>query len=190
MNSSRGLGAITWLLNRFGCSDNTESVLGDLVEQYRTGKSRSWYRRQIAIILLVSLRGVVLGLGAGAVSASLSIIENVRRSDSHLVSFFPDATGPILLAVIVYATIWFWLRSGHGVVVVRRALRQAGRAAAIVTAISHAALVHWWWYGRIPFSSLLQISLMGSAMGYLCVCLLVMISGRLALKLTRASAVT
>lgn len=44
----------TWLLNHLDCGDNVESLLGDLVESYRQGRSDSWYWRQVLLAVLVS----------------------------------------------------------------------------------------------------------------------------------------
>jgi hypothetical protein len=49
----------TWLLKRFGSAGRTESLTGDLVEQFRKGRSASWYRRQaIGSILAAIVRDV------------------------------------------------------------------------------------------------------------------------------------
>jgi hypothetical protein len=50
----------TWLLRNFGCSSQTESVIGDLVEQYQRGRSRIWYWRQVGIALVVGAQTKVL----------------------------------------------------------------------------------------------------------------------------------
>ena len=45
----------TALLMRLG--PDHESVVGDVLEEYRAGRSRSWYWRQaLAVILAVSMR--------------------------------------------------------------------------------------------------------------------------------------
>ena len=45
----------TWLLRQFGCSPETDVILGDLTEQYRRGRSNLWYWRQ-------SLNAIAVGL--------------------------------------------------------------------------------------------------------------------------------
>ena len=40
-----------WLLGRFACGYRRESLLGDLIEQNATGKSRRWLWRQVAAAL-------------------------------------------------------------------------------------------------------------------------------------------
>jgi hypothetical protein len=43
----------TWLLQRFAAGTGRESMVGDLVERYRSGRSSAWYWRQtLAAILL------------------------------------------------------------------------------------------------------------------------------------------
>ena len=59
MRSTQPPAVATWLLRQFGCSPRNEAILGDLIEQYRHGRSRLWYWQQTLIALLVGLlRGV------------------------------------------------------------------------------------------------------------------------------------
>ena len=44
-----------WLLHHFGSSPNNESVIGDLTERYRQGRSRAWYWTQVLKAIVVSL---------------------------------------------------------------------------------------------------------------------------------------
>jgi hypothetical protein len=44
----------TWLLQRWGSGSRQVSLVGDLIEQYRDGRSRGWYWRQV-------LRAIVVG---------------------------------------------------------------------------------------------------------------------------------
>jgi hypothetical protein len=46
MNQNQPPKAATWLLRHFGSSPNNESVIGDLDERYRQGRSYFWYWRQ------------------------------------------------------------------------------------------------------------------------------------------------
>lgn len=46
--------AARWLLEHFGCSPNNATVIGDLDERYRTGRSTAWYWRQVAVAIVVS----------------------------------------------------------------------------------------------------------------------------------------
>jgi hypothetical protein len=79
----------TWLIDHLGPARHGESLMGDLIEEYRWGRSESWYWRQVAIaVLLARVHGVrsaltipvlkailrlaikcaILALGAGAVT--------------------------------------------------------------------------------------------------------------------------
>jgi hypothetical protein len=42
----------TWLLERFAFGEKRESLIGDLIEQHRNGRSASWYWRQAATAIL------------------------------------------------------------------------------------------------------------------------------------------
>lgn len=58
-----------WLLGRFACGYRRESLLGDLIEQNATGKSRRWLWRQVAAALCANgarrLRAIAGAAGAG-----------------------------------------------------------------------------------------------------------------------------
>ncbi len=43
-----------WLLDHFGCSPNNATVIGDLAERYRSGRSAAWYWRQTLSTIVVS----------------------------------------------------------------------------------------------------------------------------------------
>jgi hypothetical protein len=43
----------TWLLQRLAPRQKRESLIGDLVERYRHGRSAGWYRRQAFMVILV-----------------------------------------------------------------------------------------------------------------------------------------
>lgn len=44
----------TWLLQRLGAGRHSESLEGDLIEQYAQGRSRLWYWRQAAMAIVVA----------------------------------------------------------------------------------------------------------------------------------------
>ena len=44
----------TWLIEHLGPVRHRESLTGDLIEQYRRGRSESWYWRQVAIAVLLA----------------------------------------------------------------------------------------------------------------------------------------
>jgi len=43
------------MLRHFGCSPNTDAVVGDLVERFADGRSRLWYWGQVLTAILISL---------------------------------------------------------------------------------------------------------------------------------------
>ena len=43
-----------WLLRRWASPYQRESLVGDLLEMYRTGRSRAWYWRQVIIALILA----------------------------------------------------------------------------------------------------------------------------------------
>lgn len=49
----------TWLLKRFGAGRYSESMAGDLIEQYGQGRSRAWYWRQVVLAILVARAGAL-----------------------------------------------------------------------------------------------------------------------------------
>lgn len=65
--------AATWLLNKFGCTN--DALKGDLVEEYGQGRSIAWYWRQVLIAIavgfsteirahkLLALRAIITGWG-------------------------------------------------------------------------------------------------------------------------------
>ena len=46
----------TWFLHQFGSGLGNEAAIGDLVEKYQRGRSRSWYWRQVLSIVFAQLR--------------------------------------------------------------------------------------------------------------------------------------
>ena len=52
MNPIRTPRIATWLLNHFGCSPRNDELLGDLIERYRSGRSRTWYWKQVLLAVL------------------------------------------------------------------------------------------------------------------------------------------
>jgi hypothetical protein len=44
----------TWLLQRLGAGRHSESLAGDLIEQYAQGRSRLWYWQQVALAILLA----------------------------------------------------------------------------------------------------------------------------------------
>lgn len=50
----------TWLLQSFALADRNEALAGDLLEEFRAGRSSGWYRRQVlSAIAIGSVRGTM-----------------------------------------------------------------------------------------------------------------------------------
>jgi hypothetical protein len=64
--------AAKWLLNHLGSSPNNASVIGDLDERYRSGHSRRWYWRQVAMAIAISFFKETWNHKARALAAILS----------------------------------------------------------------------------------------------------------------------
>ena len=52
----------TWLLRRLNSGYHTDSLAGDLIEEYARGRSRAWYWRQVLIVILNSIRRAAAAL--------------------------------------------------------------------------------------------------------------------------------
>jgi hypothetical protein len=46
--------AATWLLQRLGAGWHSESLAGDLIEQYAQGRSRLWYWQQVVLAIVLA----------------------------------------------------------------------------------------------------------------------------------------
>jgi hypothetical protein len=51
----------TWILKHFGCSPQNESIIGDLNERYRRGRSGLWYWRQCLVAVVSGFLNDVMG---------------------------------------------------------------------------------------------------------------------------------
>jgi hypothetical protein len=49
----------TWLLRHFGPTYRRESLVGDLLEEYQSQRTRGWYWRQTGAALLISAAGLL-----------------------------------------------------------------------------------------------------------------------------------
>ncbi len=57
MKSSQPPAVATWLLLQFASEQNRDALAGDLIEEYRRGRSESWYWRQVLIAIVDHSRG-------------------------------------------------------------------------------------------------------------------------------------
>ena len=81
MRSSQPPIVATWVLTHFG--NRNEVLAGDLIEEYRRGRSASWYWRQVVVALLIgcgkeirthkllAVRALVVGWAASILSSYL-----------------------------------------------------------------------------------------------------------------------
>jgi hypothetical protein len=104
--------AATWFLKRFGPKPESETVMGDLYEQYQYGRSRSWYWQQVlAIVFLRFYRRMPEALASKA---------GVLREQA-----FPVLLVSALLFSIVVAPFRLFLIIGAVVGVLAAALKSA-----------------------------------------------------------------
>src|ERR1700678_2735523 len=84
-----------WLLRKWGSHYHAESLAGDLIEQYRQGRSRAWYWKQVTAAVSVAqapaIRASVSAAGrllarlvaeAAAVLSIVVIVDQARRAHS------------------------------------------------------------------------------------------------------------
>ena len=57
MKSPQPPAVATWLLLHFASEQNRDALAGDLIEEYRRGRSESWYWRQVLIAIVDPSRG-------------------------------------------------------------------------------------------------------------------------------------
>jgi hypothetical protein len=112
----------TWLLQRLAAGWHSESLEGDLIEQYAQGRSRLWYWRQVAMAIVLArshaFRGrtwiaairVFLHLltELAVVLGAVSLIDQSRRAHD-----WQDMLSPVFIAtmtvLIAIALMGLWL---------------------------------------------------------------------------------
>jgi hypothetical protein len=172
MKTSQPPTLATKLLEMLAPGPHGDAVAGDLVEQYRQGRSAAWYWRQVLMAILVGLaKDRVLGGAAtlGSLLVLLLIVVSVGRHASSLGSgLFTENVA--LLSGYGAFSVWAWRRRRP---VVRQALiagAQTGMMLGVVLIASHS--VEWF----APFgsgravqvvrgagSTLLMLGLLGAA---------------------------
>lgn len=119
----------TWLLERLYSGGESESLIGDLMECYRHGRSAPWYWRQVlaAILLsfcrevrghiLLAIRAVITGWGAFLMLrfASLGMLSRFHPH-FRLVTHLGSTVGLPLTWLIFWMPIWVasgWFLAAH-----------------------------------------------------------------------------
>lgn len=119
----------TWLLERLYTGDESESLIGDLVECYGRSRSKAWYWRQVlaAIVLsfcrevrghiLLAIRAVVTGWLAFFMFRFISLGMLSRlHLDFQLLTHLGSAAGVPLTWLIFWMPIWMasgWFLASH-----------------------------------------------------------------------------
>ena len=107
-----------WLLKAWGPAYHSESFAGDLIEQYRQGRSRAWCWRQVAAAVVIGRAGYLRGLPwadaarvacrliaeAAAVLALTVMVDEARREHS-----LSGATHPIFLGTLAALVAVAWI---------------------------------------------------------------------------------
>src|SRR5215471_8440611 len=116
MNERKPPRIASWLLKRFGPSEQNQVLVGDLAEHYRSGRSRWWYWREVMIVLSVgTLREtwenkvmVLMGLVLGWLM--------VKNLDPVIIRLFvspPTVTGLIAEKIVIGFLFGFLLALLH-----------------------------------------------------------------------------
>ena len=71
MSASHRPTLATWLLERLGSGPTHEALAGDLIEQYRQGRSGAWYWRQVLVAIIV---GAANDIGAHKLLALRALV--------------------------------------------------------------------------------------------------------------------
>jgi len=145
------------LLKAFGNDSNSDAILGDLAERFRTGKSRAWYWKEVLIaIALTGFRGpVLLGTVMGIVSGGFSVAGNIARGDVHSLNVYPNASTLLVAPLITFMVFRYWLKHGSTAEEVRSAIRRTAVAQGIVFTLIYLAFGCFWFsrpvgYSRFP----------------------------------------
>ena len=112
MRSERGVRMATWLMRRAGPSD--EALAGDLLEEYRQGRSKLWYWREVLMAVTVA-QSRAFGLSLRGMTRSLTAGWTVEFSPKRLIvtgTFF------VVLVALVATESAFWRFVGTMMIVV------------------------------------------------------------------------
>jgi hypothetical protein len=108
MSAKRTPAIAIWLIKHFGCSPDTEAVIGDLIERYEEGHSRFWFWWQATAALgrgfledafahkTLMIRSIIMGWG-GFVLFKLMLLD-LATEIIHLKTLPPSAFEPVMRA--------------------------------------------------------------------------------------------
>jgi hypothetical protein len=108
--------AATWFLELFCSGPEHDSVIGDLFEEYHRGRGRSWYWRQVLVIVFF---GLYRGTARRRLTRRNRFSEKPRWARVLLVSGFGilvmyDTRVSEAVFVVILAMVWGFL--GRGIV--------------------------------------------------------------------------
>jgi hypothetical protein len=95
----------TWLIEQLGRGSKTQSLIGDLSEQYAEGRSASWYWRQILAALAIEFADSAREHGLSFASAVVLAYAAVHVS---------DIPGPVMRHLLVRMWGFSWQWQWHG----------------------------------------------------------------------------
>jgi hypothetical protein len=103
-----------WIVERYGSSYNSESLAGDLIEQFHQGESRWWLWKQVVIAILITRVGRIrqilllpalrLLLRISIDVAAMLILCTIADRSSHTHSFREMLTPNFLVTIAVLVT--------------------------------------------------------------------------------------
>lgn len=156
------------LLKTFGNDSNSDAILGDLAERFRTGKSRAWYWKEVLIaIALTGFRGpILLGTTLGIVSGGFSVAGNIARGDLHTVNVFPNISTLLVAPLITFMVVRYWLKHGSTAEEVRRRMRRTAVAYGTVFTLINLSFGFVWFSLPVGYS---RVSAMAPILGFVAI---------------------
>ena len=97
--------AATWLLNKFGCTN--DALKGDLVEEYGQGRSIAWYWRQVLVAIAVGFSTEVSAHKLLALRAIITGWTAIYLLERAVGITFWKWYGRLLLAHALMPTFWW-----------------------------------------------------------------------------------
>ena len=180
---------VTFLFCCLYWDSDREAVLGDLEERFRSGKSTTWYWRQIVGTILASqFRDTGgykrWGLCIGSLTGIVSIVSNVFRGDRHLVSAFPNALSILLPMTLGFVVALLQHRHAGKDDDVRKKMRRTGVLAGVAFSVMLMAFTAWWFLESGGLRGLWPVSLGEAGFSLASLAVLVQFSGYVAEKVS------